>query len=55
MEFTKDIWVYMETDETGAAKNVSLELLNPGRMLADKQGGKLVAAVRTPCSVVIYR
>lgn len=45
MEFTKDIWVYMETDETGAAKNVSLELLNPGRMLADKQGGKLVAVV----------
>lgn len=41
----KDLWVYIETDEKGGAKNVGLELLNPGRHLADKQGGKLVAVV----------
>lgn len=42
---TKDLWVFVETKEDGSAKNVGIELLNPGRMLADKQGGKLVAAV----------
>lgn len=44
-EFTsKNIWVFIETDE-GKAKSVGLELLNPGRMLADKSGEKLVAVV----------
>ena len=42
---TKDLWVYVETKEDGSAKNVGLELLSPGRDLADKQGGKLVAVV----------
>lgn len=42
---TKDLWVFIETDENGDAVPVGLELLNPGRELADKQGGKLVAAV----------
>ena len=42
---TKDLWVYIETKEDGSAKNVGLELLTPGRDLADKQGGKLVAVV----------
>ena len=42
---TKDLWVYIETKEDGSAKNVGLELLSPGRDLADKQGGKLVAVV----------
>lgn len=42
---TKDLWVYVETKENGSAKNVGLELLGPGRDLADKQGGKLVAVV----------
>ena len=42
---TKDLWVYVETKEDGSAKNVGLELLGPGRDLADKQGGKLVASV----------
>ena len=42
---TKDLWVFIETSEDGSAKNVGLELLNPGRDLADKQGGKLVALV----------
>ena len=42
---TKDLWVFIETDENGEAKKVGIELLNPGRRLADKQGGKLVAVV----------
>lgn len=42
---TKDLWVFVETNADGSAKNVGLELLNPGRMLADKQGGALVAVV----------
>ena len=42
---TKDVWIFIETDETGAARNVGIELLTPGRMIADKQGGKLVAVV----------
>lgn len=44
-EFTsKNIWVFIETDE-GKAKSVGLELLNPGRMLADKAGEKLIAVI----------
>ena len=42
---TKDLWVFIETKSDGSAKNVGLELLNPGRRLADKQGGALVAVV----------
>lgn len=42
---TKDLWVFVETKEDGSAANVGLELLNPGRELADKQGGSLVAIV----------
>ena len=42
---TKDLWVFVETDRTGAARNVGIELLSPGRELADKQGGKLTAVV----------
>ncbi len=42
---TKDLWVYIETKEDGSAKSVGLELLNPGRDLADKQGGALTAIV----------
>ena len=42
---TKDLWVLLETNEDGTAKNVGIELLNPGRHLADKQGGKLVSVV----------
>ncbi len=40
----KNLWVYIETD-SGAAKNVGYELLNPGRMMADKLGSQLVAVV----------
>ena len=35
---TNDLWVFIETNEDGTAKNVGIELLTPGRMLADKQG-----------------
>ncbi len=42
---TKDLWVFIETDKDGGPKNVGLELLTPGRMLAEKQGGALVAVV----------
>lgn len=42
---TKDLWVFIETNPDGSAQNVGLELLNPGRELADKQGGKLVGLV----------
>ncbi|MCD7733826.1 MAG: electron transfer flavoprotein subunit alpha/FixB family protein [Clostridiales bacterium] len=40
----KNLWVYIETD-SGVAKNVGYELLNPGRMMADKLGSQLVAVV----------
>jgi electron transfer flavoprotein alpha subunit len=42
---TKDLWVLIETNEDGSPKNVGLELLTPGRLMADKQGGKLVGVV----------
>ena len=42
---TKDLWVFIETDETGKPRSVGIELLTPGRELADKQGGALVAVV----------
>lgn len=41
----KNLWVFIETSEDGSAKNVGLELLTPGRLLADKQGGQLTAVV----------
>ena len=43
--FSKDLWVFVETNENGTAKNVGLELLGKGRELADKQGGALCAIV----------
>jgi len=42
---TKDFWVFVETNEDGTAKKVGIELLNPGKRLAQKQGGELVAVV----------
>jgi electron transfer flavoprotein alpha subunit len=44
MEKYKDIWVWIETFE-GKARNVGLELLNPGRRMADAVGANLVAVV----------
>lgn len=42
---SRDLWVFVETNEDGSAKNVGIELLTPGRMMADKQQGALVAVV----------
>lgn len=42
---TKDLWVFIETNEDGSAKNIGLELLNPGRRIADGQGGRLCAVI----------
>ena len=42
---TKDLCVFVETNEDGTAKNVGIELLSPGKMMAGKQGGQLVAVV----------
>lgn len=42
---TKDLWVFIETDDAGCARSVGLELLGPGRRLADQQQGKLVGVV----------
>lgn len=41
---SKDLWVFIETKD-GKARNVGLELLNPGRRLAGIQGGQTVALV----------
>ena len=42
---TKDLWVFVETNEDGTARNVGIELLSPGKAMAAKQGGALVAVV----------
>ena len=42
---TKDLWVFVETNEDGTAKNVGIELLTPGHDMTVKQGGALVAVV----------
>lgn len=42
---TKDLWVFVETNEDGTAKNVGLELLSPGKDIAKKQGGQICAVV----------
>ena len=42
---SKDVWVFVETDADGNAKRAGLELLNPGKGLAEKQGGELVAVM----------
>lgn len=41
----KELWVFIETDSEGKAKNAGLELLNPGARLAKALGGKLVGVV----------
>lgn len=40
-----DLWVFIETNKDGSAKPVGLELLNPGKKLAETQQGKLVGVV----------
>ena len=45
MSENKNLWVLVETKEDGSAVNVGLELLNPGRNMADTLGGDLVAVI----------
>ena len=45
MSENKNLWVIVETKEDGSAVNVGLELLNPGRKMADTLGGNLVAVI----------
>uniref|UniRef100_UPI0032618729 hypothetical protein n=1 Tax=Clostridium sp. NkU-1 TaxID=1095009 RepID=UPI0032618729 len=42
---SKDLWVFIETKEDGSAKKVGLELLNPGKDMAGKQGGSLLPSL----------
>ena len=42
---TNDIWVFIELKEDGAICEVGLELLNPGRKIAEELNGKLVAII----------
>jgi electron transfer flavoprotein alpha subunit len=42
---SKDLWVFIETTDQGKARSVGLELLGPGRRLAEAQGGRLIALV----------
>lgn len=42
---SKDLWVFIETKEDGSAKKVGLELLNPGKDMAGKQGGSVTAII----------
>jgi electron transfer flavoprotein alpha subunit len=44
MEGYKNIWVWIET-ANGLARSIGLELLRPGRKLADTIGGSLVAVI----------
>ena len=46
MSENKNLWVLVETKEDGSAVNVGLELLNPGRKMADILGGNLVAVIQ---------
>lgn len=41
----KDLWVFIEVDSDGNAKNAGLELLNPGKRLAEAQGGTLTGVI----------
>lgn len=40
-----DLWVFIETSETGSAKNVGLELINASKPIVKKLGGRLVAII----------
>lgn len=45
MSENKNLWVYVETKEDGSALNVGLELMNPGRKMADILKEKLIAVI----------
>lgn len=42
---TKEIWVFIELKADGTIREVGLELLNPGRKIAEALKGKLVAVI----------
>lgn len=44
-DMSKDVWVLIETGADGTAERASLEVLTPGRNLADRLGGVLTAVV----------
>lgn len=41
----KDIWVLIEQNRDGTARSVSIQLLTPGRRIADQCGGTLTAVI----------
>lgn len=45
MPVNKDLWVYIETGRDGSALEAGLQLLTPGRRLADECGGRLTAVI----------
>lgn len=45
MSENKNLWVFVETKEDGSALNVGLELMNPGRKMADMLKEDLVAVL----------
>lgn len=45
MSENKNLWVIVETDQEGSAVNVGLELMNPGRQMADAIDEKLYAVI----------
>lgn len=45
MSENKNLWVLVETKEDGSAQNVGLELMNPGRKMADVLQEDLVAVI----------
>ncbi|MDU1828374.1 electron transfer flavoprotein subunit alpha/FixB family protein [Anaerococcus sp.] len=45
MSENKNLWVFVETKEDGSAMNVGLELMNPGRKMADVLQEQLVAVI----------
>ncbi|MDY3006802.1 electron transfer flavoprotein subunit alpha/FixB family protein [Anaerococcus sp. AGMB00486] len=45
MSDNKNLWVIVETNQEGKAVNVGLELMNPGRRMADAIGEKLYAVI----------
>jgi electron transfer flavoprotein alpha subunit len=42
---TNDVWVFIEADENDMPNNGSIELLNPGKRIADTLHGELVAVI----------
>ncbi len=47
---TKDLWVFVETNEDGTAKNVGIELLTPGNM----SGSDVIVAINKDPDAPIF-